>query len=260
MLSVHVALLVVKQWDTDTVIEFLMHSGFGEYANTFRENQIVGENLLTMKDHDYRDLGIKAQGHIIKFREAIAKLLKINERQSRNKMLKNRLRLKAPKKEETNRNFIRWDTEIIGENDADLNSSGSLVTPEIPTDCSHFSTNRTITSSEISDKKKLGSIDISVKKIPKKNSADLILEKRGSKDSAISLDDLQKNKIERKSSFQLPLSPSQPSSTSRMYYDSQKPKIRRTMSFVQEQEGEGQVVSLTFDDDPNFRERKSTSK
>ena len=31
------------------------------------------KNLLVMKEEDYRELGMKAQGHIIKFRETIKK-------------------------------------------------------------------------------------------------------------------------------------------------------------------------------------------
>jgi hypothetical protein len=253
--------IAVKQWDTATVIGFLIHSGFGEYANTFKENQIVGHNLLTMKDHDYRDLGIKAQGHIIKFREAISKLMKINERQSRNKRLKNRLKLQAPKKEQRNTQIIRWDSTVIDENDADLDESGGGdIHEDIGTDCSHFSTKRSISSEESSDKKKLGSIDISVKKIPKKNSADLILERRSSNESVLSLDNVPDPKRERKSSFQLPLSPSQLASSSWMIYDSNKPKLKRAMSFVKEEEDDHPAASLTFDNDLNIPDRKSTSK
>lgn len=243
------------------MIEFLTHSGFGEYATTFRENQIVGENLLTMKDHDYRDLGIKTQGHIIKFREAISKLLKINERQSRNKMLKNRLKLKARKSEETNHKIIRWDSTVIDEKNDDSNSSGSDGSPEdIGTDCSHFSTRRTISSADSSDKKKLGSIDISVKRIPKKNSADLILERNGSNETIYSFDNLPEVQKERKSSFHLPISPSQLASTSWMIYDSQKPKLKRAMSFVKGEEDNIPQASLIFDNELNLPERKSTSK
>ena len=50
----------MKKWDTELVNNFLRHAGLDEYSDSFRRNQILGENLLKMDENDLRDLGIKA--------------------------------------------------------------------------------------------------------------------------------------------------------------------------------------------------------
>ena len=215
-----------------------------------------------MKEEDYRELGMKAQGHIIKFRETIKKLLKIDDRQTIKKRLKNRLRLEVHKKEVKDNQFIRWDSTVIDENSDEFEDSydGDGLR-NLKTTSSQCKSMMTISSQSSSIKRKLGSIEVPTDRSLKRTSADLIIERKSSNCCSTSADNNNDDmKRVRKSSFNFPISQSQISSSSWMIYDSNKPKLKRAMSFVEEEDAESFTSSLNFDRDMNVRERKSSSK
>lgn len=235
------------------------HSGLGEYSSAFRENQIVGHNLLKMKEHDYKDLGVNAYGHLIKFREAITKLMKINERQKRNRQLRRQLNIQPPRREtKPTQNIIRWDSTVIDELDGNsLDGSSDVPSIEGSND-SRKSTTKT-DSSSTSERKRLGSIDISARNMPKRKCSDNPVERKKSSESVLSLDNVDSRKELKTSSKHIQLSTSQLTPSSKVVYDISRPKIRRTMSMVPDNENEDATASISFEPEFNVPEKKSSS-
>jgi len=237
----------VKRWSTDIVVEFLKHIGFEEYTESFVKNQIIGENLLKMTDEDMKDLGIKAQGHIVKFRQAVQKLVKINDTQNRTRKLNKKLKLiLRPKKEnDTDRNFIRWNTEVYDENELDNKSSQSNSSSVSTDSAASINTSKKTGSIINSDDKKLGSIDISLEKNPRKNS-DIHLELRSStysnQDSAADQPAL--------SPITQAHHPPLTHSSSLAFYNKNKPKLKRShslMSIVAEEVSPNSMIPPEMD-------------
>jgi len=50
-------------WTLDDILQWLADKGMEKYIDSFRENDIDGENLLELNESDLRDLGIKSIGH-----------------------------------------------------------------------------------------------------------------------------------------------------------------------------------------------------
>jgi len=50
-------------WSLDDILQWLADKGMDKYIDSFRENDIDGENLLELNESDLRDLGIKSIGH-----------------------------------------------------------------------------------------------------------------------------------------------------------------------------------------------------
>lgn len=214
-----------------------------------------------MKEHDFKDLGVKAQGHVIKFRDAIVKLMKINERQKRNKRLKRQLNIQTPRKDsKPTENIIRWDTTAVDEMESGSQDGGADDPSLEGSNASRKSTTKTVSSSS-SDRRRLGSIDISVSNLPKRKSSDNPLERRRSNESVLSLDKLEAKKEAKSPSTapQLPQSPSQLASSCWAVYDSSRPTIRRTMSMIKEDDPEEPSASISFEPEFNAPEKKSAS-
>lgn len=185
MLGNHSADSVAK-WDTETVVSFLMRGGLEEYAEAFRSNQIVGENLLKMTDDDLVDLGIKARGHISKFRSDIHKLKKINEHQNRNRKLYDKLRVNIQNVDpEDTQQWRPWKSTSGGQNDEKKSSSDDNRSSN-SSEGSDDSVKNSITNSDRTrDKKQLGSIDIEAPKQPKRKHSDDVLGRARSDDNEI---------------------------------------------------------------------------
>lgn len=123
--------------------------------------------MLKMDETDLRDLGIKAQGHIVKFRQAIEKLIKINESQNRNRRIENRLMaIRTHNLQQPHQNMIRWDSSAQDEADHELGDDKDdsyEFDDELKSkasDQSQKNTSRT-SSGFNSERRKLGSIDVS---------------------------------------------------------------------------------------------------
>lgn len=168
------------------MVEFLKHSGLAEYAQNFIDNQIVGENLLKMTDKDMRDLGITAQGHIVKFRNAILKLSKINSMQYHRRRLEEIILPMSSNnnKESVQHNKIDWGTDVIGETRSDdepcsrkrksshhLGSEGSKKS------------SRT-SSGAGSDKRRPLSAELTCQRLPERKASDLMRDRLSSANSA----------------------------------------------------------------------------
>ena len=65
----------VEEWEVEDVCEWLKEIGLGEYAESFEENEIVGEILKDLSKDDLKDLGIKKIGHQKKLNLKLAALL-----------------------------------------------------------------------------------------------------------------------------------------------------------------------------------------
>ncbi|OQS04288.1 hypothetical protein THRCLA_20917 [Thraustotheca clavata] len=67
---------MIASWSPKQVAEWLMRSGFAEYAQTFEDNEISGDVLPTITNEVLRDdLKIHVYGHRVKLVNAIQKLL-----------------------------------------------------------------------------------------------------------------------------------------------------------------------------------------
>lgn len=213
-----------------------------------------------MKEDDYKDLGVRAQGDIIKFREATTKLIKINARQKRNKQLKRQLNIQIQKKEERPvKNIIRWDTVAIDEMDSGSNGDASHESNGEGSNASRKSTTKTGSSCS-SERRRLGSIDISVCNLPKRKCSDLPIERKKSNDSALSVDNIENKKETKQIVTSIPPSPNPLNSSSWAVYDKTRPKIKRTMSMVREEECDDPSRSVSFEPEFNAPERKSSSR
>ena len=168
----------MKKWNNELVVKFLNYSGLEEYSESFRENQIVGENLLKMDDNDLGELGVKAKGDVIKFRKSIQKLLKIDENQKRNRKINKKLNaLRTHACERSPPNRIRWESNLPmqddDESEEDDDQSGEKSSSVDGSNISLKNTRRT-KSGVSEEKKKTDSID--VKRKPRRSS-DVIMEK-----------------------------------------------------------------------------------
>ena len=213
------ALYPVKKWNTETVIQFIRHSGLEEYEQSFRDNQIIGENLLKMDDNDMRELGVKAQGHIVKFRKCISKLLKINETQKRKRKINNKLlALRTHNIEKSPPNRISWDPEALApavQNQDPLGDSEESSSEA--SDASMKKTKKTTSGMSAAEKKKGDSIE--VKRKLRKCSDDIAF-KRSSSESSDELEDRPKEVEAGCSNNVITI------------YDRKRPKFKRTHSLV----------------------------
>ena len=55
-------IIVVNEWTTKEVSEWLSQIGFGDCIDDFRENNIEGDSLLFLSNDDLKELGISALG------------------------------------------------------------------------------------------------------------------------------------------------------------------------------------------------------
>ena len=55
-------IILVNEWTTKEVSEWLSQIGFGDCIDDFRENNIEGDSLLFLSNDDLKELGISALG------------------------------------------------------------------------------------------------------------------------------------------------------------------------------------------------------
>ena len=190
-----------------------------EYEQSFRDNQIIGENLLKMGDNDLRELGVKAQGHIVKFRKCISKLLKINETQKRKRKINNKLlALRTHNIEINPPNRIKWeaDAPVPAIENQDVQGDSEETSSEA-SDASMKKTKKTTSGVSATDKKKGDSIE--VKRKLRKCSDDIAF-KRSSFESSSEVEDRVKelDAISKNNMITI--------------YDRKKPKFKRAHSLV----------------------------
>jgi len=200
-------------------VQFIRHSGLEEYEQSFKDNQIIGENLLKMDDNDLRELGVKAQGHIVKFRKCISKLLKINETQKRKRKINNKLlALRTHNIEKSPPNRISWDPEAPAPAIEDQDPLGdSEESSSEASDVSMKKTKKTTSGVSATEKKKGDSIE--VKRKLRKCSDDIAF-KRSSSESSCEPEDRPKD-LE-----------TAPKNNMITIYDRKRPKFKRTHSLV----------------------------
>lgn len=81
-----------KDWSQEQVQGFLSKIGMNEYQDTFEKNKINGQVLLKMREIDFRYLGIKAKGDLIKLIDFVDKLkILCNQDEYRQKLLNKKL-------------------------------------------------------------------------------------------------------------------------------------------------------------------------
>ena len=56
--------------------EWLKDIGLGEHAESFAENEIVGEHLLDLSKDDLKELGVKKLGHQKTFNSKLSQISK----------------------------------------------------------------------------------------------------------------------------------------------------------------------------------------
>ena len=54
--------MLVNEWTKGEVSEWLNQIGFGDCIEEFRENNIAGNTLLTLKNSDLKELNVAALG------------------------------------------------------------------------------------------------------------------------------------------------------------------------------------------------------
>jgi hypothetical protein len=177
----------VKDWENETVIEFLNNFQMKEYVASFKENDITGENLLKMTEDDLRELGIKRIGDIVKFRNGIQKLEKFNQDHADRKNVKRRIQPVNPQNnEQVLPNGFDWidQPEGNGKNPRREQSDKSSDEAEENKNASRLKTMKSKSSSK-SNKKGFGSIEVQ-KVDPVRRSADLNFERKISDDQKTS--------------------------------------------------------------------------
>lgn len=80
----------VKNWDEDSVCEYLRSVKCGEYEKLFRKNHINGENLLEMDKEVLKEMGIEKVGDRVRLFLGIKKL---RTKAYANQKKRNRVRL-----------------------------------------------------------------------------------------------------------------------------------------------------------------------
>lgn len=259
----NLSLKIVAKWDTETVVNFLNHCGLEEYAEAFRSNQIVGENLLKMTDEDLMELGIKARGHISKLRADFRKLKKINEQQHRNKKLYAKLKMKVVElTPEPTQQWRPWKSTSGNDQDERRSSyaeNGSSNSSEASDDSVKHSINH---SDRTKDRKQLGSIDVELPKQPKRKQSDVVLDRQRS-------DELDVGESPLTTTLQMPqippplqLNPNGKDSGV-VFYDkeAQRPRLRKALTIEEDCfENEVNLDSVNLKDGIFDNQQKTESK
>lgn len=181
----------MKDWENDTVIEFLNNFQMKEYIASFKENDITGENLLKMTEDDLRDLGIQKLGDIIKFRDGIKKLEKFNQDNADKKKVERRIQPLIPQNNEQvlpsgfDWRKLQEGTKTNKDKEHTDKSSDEAEENKI---ASRLKTMKSKSSSN-SNKKKFGSIEVESVR-PVQRSTDLNFERRISEEEKPSTKEL----------------------------------------------------------------------
>ena len=81
-----------KEWNTEQVLRFISKIGMSEYLESFSRALITGEVLLKMRESDFKSLGIRAKGDVLKIIDFTDKLKALsNQDEYRQKLLNKKL-------------------------------------------------------------------------------------------------------------------------------------------------------------------------
>ncbi len=77
----------IEEWSHQDVVAFLEKTEMSDYRKLFVDHNITGAVLTKMTERDFRELGIRAKGDIVKIRDSVAKLKELSRHEVRRKFL-----------------------------------------------------------------------------------------------------------------------------------------------------------------------------